>query len=146
MEKYNSLREKIAAEKATRESRYAKFEEVFKEATKAGLEAGTSGVVTPMVVTEHSNPLDDNSPARRQWIVSDGACGFAWVTIRPGNCSFAKWLVKNGHARKAYYGGVDIWISAHNQSVARKELHACAMAKVFKEQLGINACPGSRLD
>jgi hypothetical protein len=68
------------------------------------------------------------------------------VNVSAGSSSFATWLVRCGHARKSYYGGVDIWISAHGQSVDRKEAHAQAMASVLKEKLGVNAHAMSRLD
>lgn len=143
---YGSLREKIAAEKAERLGRYAKFEEAFNEANRLGFAAGEFNKPHPMVVTQHADPLDDNSPVEKSWFVGEGACGFAWVRVYPGNCSFAKWLVKNKLAHKAYRGGVDIWISAHGQSIERKEAHAQAMAKHLKEKLQVNCYAGSRMD
>ncbi len=146
MKTYNSLREKIAAESADRRERYAKFAAAFDEANRAGFAAGERMSPRPMVVTQHVNMLDDNSPAEKQWFEPEGMCGFAWVTVFPGNCSFAKWLVKNGHGSKAYRGGVQVWISAHGQSVERKEAHAREMARILTERLGINVYAGSRLD
>jgi hypothetical protein len=144
---YGSLREKIAAESAARRARYAQFEEVFNEANRAGFAAGEAMTPRAMIVSEHVNPLDDTSAVKRQWHASEGACGFASVKIRPGNGSFAKWLVKNGHARKGYYGGVEINISAHGQSIERKEAHARKMAEVLKAKLGLEFCfADSRLD
>jgi hypothetical protein len=144
--KYGSLREKIAAESVERKERYAKFEAVYNEASRAGFAA--AGAMTPraMVVASHSNPLDDGSPVEKAWYVADGVCGFAWVTVSPGNCSFAKWLVKNKLAKRAYGGGVSIWISAHNQSMERKEAHASKMADIFREKLGVKAYGESRMD
>jgi hypothetical protein len=43
-------------------------------------------------------------------------------------------------------GGVDIWISAHGQSIARKESHAHAMAEVLHAELGIKCYANSRED
>ncbi len=140
--KYGSLREKIAAEKQERQARYARFQEVFDEANRAGFAAGETMTPQTMYLKSACGP-----DAGTVYAEAEGACGFAWVRIRPGNCSFAKWLVKEGHARKAYHGGVDIWISAHNQSVERKERHASAMAKMLKEKLGLDHCyADSRLD
>lgn len=144
-EQYGSLREKIAAEKAERNTRYAEYEDLYRRAKAAGVAAGDSAIPTPMVVTEHTHPLDDHSPAKKQWYVGEGACGFAWVVIRPGTSSFARWLKKKGYARKDYYGGMSIWISEHGQSITRKEAHADAMAAVFREA-NIEAHAGSRLD
>ena len=84
--------------------------------------------------------------APKEYYEPEGMCGFAWVKIRPGNSSFAKWLVKNKLARSAYGGGVDIWISGFNQSVERKEACARAMAEVLRNELGVNAYADSRLD
>lgn len=145
--KYGSLREKIAAEGKARKAKYAEFAAVYGEAERAGFAAGEASKPVPMIVTEHMNPMDDNSPAKKQWFESEGACGFAWVKVFPGNSSFARWLVKTGKSSgRAYGGGVDIWISAHGQSIARKEAHASAMAKVLVDKLGIKAYAGSRLD
>ena len=83
--------------------------------------------------------------SRRVDFVDDGPCGFAWVTVKPGNSSFARFLVKENLARKAYYGGVEIWISAHNQSYQRKMEHARAMAQYFRN-FGIDAFANGRLD
>jgi hypothetical protein len=98
-----------------------------------------------MTVTLRANPMDDGSPPVKSWYVPEGPCGFAWVTVRPGTSSFAKWLVKTGKGSKAYGGGVSIWIGDYNQSIARKEAHARAMAEVFTNA-GITAYADSRLD
>jgi hypothetical protein len=121
------------------------FEALFNEARAAGLAAGNGSSPEPMVVVGHSNPLDDSSPVAKRYFVSEGACGFAWVTIRPGNCPFANWLKKTGKGRKAYGGGVQYWVGDHGQSVDRKEAHASAFAKVISAA-GITAYAGSRLD
>ena len=143
---YGSLREKIAAESVERKARYAKFQAAYDKAAAAGQAAGEAAKPAAMVVTQHANPLNDNSPAVAQWLAPEGACGFAWVKVTPGNSSFAKWLVKNKLARKAYYGGVEISIKAFGQSIERKEACASAMAKVLVEELGISAYADSRLD
>lgn len=125
----------------------ARFAEVFEKAFLAGLEAGYSALPKPMTVVAHSDPFDDTSPPEKVWHVSEGACGFAWVNVRPGTSSFARWLKKNvERARKSYHGGVDFWISEHGQSVERKSVHADAMAKVLRDELGVKAYGASRLD
>jgi len=116
------------------------FENVYKMATLAGRFAGDSAQPTPMIVT------DDIPATGRSWYVPEGACGFAWVTIKPGTGAFAKWLAKKGLARKGYYGGMEIWISEFGQSMERKEAYARAMAEVFKTELGVNAYAGSRMN
>jgi len=72
-------------------------------------------------------------------------CGFAWVNVKPGTSAFAKWLIKENHAHKAYRGGVDIWISDYNQSYDLKFAHAAGMATYLSEN-GITCCPDGRLD
>lgn len=140
-----SLRDKIRLEKAERMQRYSEYETLFRRAYAEGLEAGKAAIPTPMTVVEPSNVMDPNSPPRNQWFVSEGPCGFAEVIVYPGTCSFARWLTKNNLGSPAYKGGVSIWISAHNQSVARKEAHAYKMAEIFKEA-GIKCYASSRLD
>jgi hypothetical protein len=143
---YGSLREKIAAGKIERKAKYASFAAAFAEARAAGLAAGNAKRPVPMIVTQHENALDDNSAVKQQWFVEGGACGFAWVKVRNGNSSFAKWLMKNKLARKSYYGGVEISVHEHEQSIERKEAHASAMAKVLVEKLGVEAYADSRMD
>ena len=72
-------------------------------------------------------------------------CGFAWVTVRPGNSRFANWLKKTDKASPAYRGGVQIWVSDYEQSYDRKLAHAQAMARVLSDN-GINASASGRLD
>lgn len=126
-------------------SKDADFRALVDKARLAGLAAVDAMNPTPMVVTERTNPLDDASPVKKAWYVADGVCGFAWITVRPGNSPFANWLKKNGLARKAYGGGVDIWVSEFNQSMQRKEAYAGAFARVLSEA-GITAYMGSRMD
>lgn len=146
MTEFTSLREKIAAEKAMRGERNAKFAEAFAKAKAAGLAAGEGIAPTPMVVAQHANPMNNRSAMTKAWYVSEGACGFAWVKVRPGTSAFAKWLVKHRHARAAYNGGVEIWIGEHGQSVDRKAAHAAALAETLRAELGVEAYADSRLD
>jgi hypothetical protein len=121
------------------------FRVLYEKARQAGLAAGLAEKPNPMTVVE-ADPLSGRPLSGGQrWHVPEGLCGFAWVTIRPGTCAFARWLRTNNLARKAYEGGMQIWIHDHNQSIERKEAHAHAMAQVF-EAAGIIAYAGSRLD
>ena len=124
---------------ATTYNRYAQFQELFTKAGEAGMLAGKQAIPEPMIVKYRAmgEPRLD--------FISEGMCGFAWVTVRPGNCSFANWLKKKGYASKAYKGGVSIWISQFGQSITRKEAYARAVADVLQEA-GVNAIAGSRLD
>jgi len=116
----------------------AEFSALYAKARAAGLAAAGASVPTPMVVSETGG-------SGRSWYVSEGACGFAWVTVRPGNSPFANYLKKAGLGSPAYGGGTQIWVSEFNQSVARKEAYANAFAEVLREA-GLKAYAGSRLD
>ena len=143
---YGSLREKIAAESVARKAKHAAYEAAFAKAAAAGKAAGEAAKPRAMMVVQPSNPLDDNSVPNAMWHVPEGACGFAWVNVSPGNSPFANWLKKKKLASKAYHGGVDIWISDFGQSVERKEACATAMASVLREEIGVKAYASSRLD
>jgi hypothetical protein len=143
---YGSLREKIAAEKAARLARYAEFEKIYKLAHLAGVEAAAASVPVPMHVVQCANPLDDSSPiVKRYEPVMDGVCGFAWVTVRPANCSFAIWAAKNKGWRKGYPSGMQLWVSEYGQSMERKEAYARAFAQMLRDN-NIPANSGSRMD
>lgn len=136
---FKTLREKIAHESTMRKQRAEIFRQVFDEANRAGFAAGEA--VTPSVMGVR------NEMTGQTWIDREGPCGFAWVRVRPGTSAFAKWLVKNGRARRAHAGGVDIWISAHEQSMERKSAHAVKMAEMLRAKLGIDGISaGSRMD
>jgi hypothetical protein len=140
---YGSLREKIAAESVARKAKYASFEAAYAKAAAAGKAAGEAKKPRAMMVVQ---PSSNPHVPKAMWHEPEGMCGFAWVNVSPGNSPFANWLKKNKLARKAYGGGVDIWISDFGQSVERKEACANAMASVLKEELGVNAYSSSRLD
>jgi len=122
------------------------YASIYREADEAGREAVQKLEVIPMIVSQHKNPLDDNSKIVKSWYISDGVCGFASIWIKPANCKFAKYLVKNGKARKSgYQSGVCIWVSDFNQSLQKKEAYAQAFAKVLVKN-GITAWAESRID
>lgn len=121
------------------------FQALYNSANQAGVAAAEKMVPQAMVVSQHSDVLNDASPVVKQWYVPDGVCGFAWVKVFPGNSPFANWLKKKQLAHKAYSGGVDIWVSAYGQSMQKKEAYAHAFASVLSAA-GIKAYPGSRMD
>jgi hypothetical protein len=120
-------------------------EQLFNLAHAAGMAAAERFDPTPMIVQQHAIPLNDRSPVVQQWVVNDGVCGFAWVVVKPGTCSFARWLAKEKGCKKAYHGGMSIWVHQFNQSMERKEQYAHAFAKVLRDH-GVNAHPESRMD
>ena len=133
---FSTLREKIAHESKMRVIRADQFEELFTRAYEAGIKAGFECRPVPMAVISDAMIIDR---------IDDGACGFAWITVKPANGAFANWAKKNGRMRKAYGGGVQYWVSEFGQSVDRKSAFAGAFARVLCEA-GINAFAGSRLD
>jgi hypothetical protein len=137
----------IAAKSGDKESREQKWADLYARAHAAGLEAGDAHMPTPMIVERHANPLDDSSPVVQRWApVMSGVCGFAWVSIRPGNSSFALWMKKHGHARSdSYAGGVRVHVWLYNQSMEKKEAYASAFADVLRDE-GIKAYAQSRMD
>lgn len=124
----------------------AVFSALLARAYQEGRKAGLACRPTPMLVGEAKSPtsseIDYSKPV---YHVDDGACGFAWVKVRPATTPFARWLKKHNLARSSYSGGLDIWISEFGQSVDRKTAMATAMAKVLSEA-GITAYADSRLD
>ena len=121
------------------------IESLFYQAQNAGNAAVAQTTVTPMIVSQQANPLNDSSETIKQWVVNDGVCGFASVIVKPANSKFAKFLVGNGLARKAYGGGVSMSIFDFNQSLTKKEAYAQGFAKVLRDN-GINAWAESRMD
>lgn len=121
------------------------FAAMYWAAHAAGCAAAEAAKPVAMVVSEADVLTGAALPEGKSWYVSEGACGFAWIKVRPGNCAFAKWLVKHGKARGSYTGGVDIWVSEYGQSVARKEAFASAFAEALVAN-GVKAFADSRLD
>ena len=121
------------------------IESLYTQAHNAGNVAVSQTTVTPMVVQQKANPLNDSSETINQWIVEDGVCGFASVIVKPANSKFAKFLVANRLGRKHYAGGVSMSIRDFNQSLTKKEAYAHAFARVLNEN-GINAYVDSRMD
>lgn len=128
-------------------SKVSEFQKWFSEAHEAGMAAGNASVPTPMVVGSPSTPFgNDIDPKKPTYFVADGVCGFAWVNVKPGTSSFAKWMVKSDKARKdAYYGGVTVWVGYFGQSMTRKEAYASAFANVLRKY-GVTAYANSRMD
>lgn len=135
---YPTLKDKIRAEKKFRTDRYAAFARLYEIAQAAGQAAGQDHRPEPMVVK-------DMQTGYVYPPVMDGVCGFAWVTVRPANSSFALWAKKERGWSKAYGGGMQLWVSAFGQSYERKMAYARGFAKILN-QAGLDAIPGGRLD
>lgn len=146
---YASLREKIRAEKIEREQRYQKFAAAVSEAVSAGNAAAEACVPTPMVVSQHANPLDDNSRITKQWYVASGVCGSALLLVRPATCSFARWAVKTGlGCVSRYHGGVSLHLhpASLTQSYEVNCAFAHAAAAVLRAKLSLTVYVHEYLD
>jgi len=132
------------------------------KAHKAGLAAMQelidSGKVVPMLVVEHENMLDDNSPAKRAWKVDGGPCGYASLHIKlnsPKNRQFIAGLKKAGAAgpqnsfklwtKDNYRQGYSTFVHEGGQSLAYKEAYAYGYAKALGEE-GVTVYVHSNLD
>lgn len=116
------------------------FAAVDRAAHAAGMAAGEAATPTPMGVVERANPFDDTSPVVRRYApVMDGPCGTAYVSVRPGNSAFARFLKANRGAFKRYGGGVQFAVRAFGQSVERSLAYATAYAKTASDMLGDGA-------
>ena len=143
------------------------YEGLLKAAVAAGWKAAREATPTPMTVYEADGLTDRPKPGGKSWYVSEGVCGFAWVTLRPATTGFARWLRKHrmadrndwggrdalrstneaegGSWSKGYHGGYEMWVWAGGQSLARKEAFARAFADVLKDA-GYTTYVGSRMD
>jgi len=78
------------------------------------------------------------------------ACGFAWVSVAVArtNSKEAKVLIEAGFRKDYRPRSLCMWDPAGlpTQSITPKEAGARAMAEVLREQLGLDAYAGSRLD
>lgn len=124
----------------------AEFIRLAIKAHEAGLKTAAAAKPIPMIVSQHVNMANDNSPFEKSWYVEDGVCGFGWVVIRPATSSFARWAKKNiPLCGNHYYGGLSISSALRTQSMARNEAYCQGYAEVLSEA-GINAYAQSRID
>ena len=108
---------------------------IYNEARIAGLKAVNDLVVTPMIVKD----------GKRSYFVADGVCGFAWVVIKPANCTFANWARREKMGQTGYGGGLHIWVNDFDQSYEKKRAYAWAFAEVLRNA-GYMAYSDGRLD
>jgi hypothetical protein len=123
----------------------AKMEEIYLEAVAAGKAAATEVVPVAMVVQQHAQVFNDNSPVVKSYVVEGGVCGFAWIAIRPSNSRFALFLIGKGARKSEYERAVCYSVRDYGQSMTRKEAFAGAFAGVL-QKYGINAWMQSRID
>lgn len=119
---------------------------LLQKAHEAGQIAADSCTPIPMIVQQHLNMADDDSPIVKEYHVPQGICGFAWINIRPANSKVAKLAISNYGGRKSHYeGGVNVFVQDYGQSYEKKMTYANAFASVLIEA-GIKCYPQGRLD
>jgi hypothetical protein len=121
------------------------YEALHKLADDAGKLAAEALRPVPMIVGQAKSLFGNEiDPAKPSYFVADGVCGFAWVKFK-GNTPWGRWAKKAGLARSSYPSGLQISVSAYNQSMQKKEAYAQAYAKVLRDN-GVDAYADSRLD
>lgn len=127
-----------------------KWQALHEKAHQAGITAALAKVPTPMIVGTPTRPFgNDIDYTEQTYIVPGGVCGFAWVWT--SGRGFGGWLLKNGHAKYHYGGGVSVWVGRdqhpvlNTQSMEIKEAYADAYAEVCR-QAGVTAYGQSRMD
>jgi hypothetical protein len=120
------------------------YKALYDKAHQIAHEAAINHNPTPMIVSEHSNPLDDSSDVKNQYYVADGVCGFSSIRFKL-NTAFGKWAVKNKIAEKSCTSGAYIWVHDYSQSYERKNRYASAFCKFMNEN-GVKCYAESRLD
>lgn len=108
----------------------AEMLDIWRRADALGIEAGKQCKVTPWFSCGDT----------------EGACGFAWVEVRPRNSKFAKFARAhlNGYD-SAYTRSIHLSCPHFNQSLDRKAAWANAAASVLMA-CGIEAMAVSRID
>lgn len=141
----------VKKDKDTKENEAQK---IMDAAIEAGMDALNKAKPTPMIVQQHANMMDDNSPVVESWKIEGGVCGFAEIRFKANNTPNRKFLAGLKKAGlvgehnvwgKSYQGGYTYWVSQGGQSLERKEAFAHAFRKVL-ENNGIQAYVTSRMD
>ena len=117
-------------------SSYVREFAIHLKANEAGKKAVAALKVEPMYVSD----------GRTTYYIQDGACGFGWVEVRPGNCRYSNFLkMMEIGSYSNYHRAVMFWCREYGQSVQKKAAYVEAYAKVLRHY-GINAWGHSRLD
>jgi hypothetical protein len=133
----------ISAKADERDARYASFEKLYQQAHAAGVSACVERIehLVPMIVQQHAQVGNDNSPVVEQWVARGGPCGMSWVTIYPGTSSFARWLAKEQNWKPGYNGGVTKYMHVPAEAIGEEhtlsqsyDLHT-AYARAFSKVL-----------
>lgn len=107
------------------------FKFIHNNCLRAAEKAERACTPIPMLVTEHSDPLNDRSSVVYQAVSNSGVCGVLVVTL-PRNYAFTKWLVAN-HLAHAYetWTGLNI---PHTQSYEKLQAWFRAFYKTLSDE------------
>lgn len=128
-------------------------QEIFAEASAAAQAAFAAAAPTPMLVGTAkavfgpgSDEIDYRQPT---FAVADGACGMAWVTIRPARGKFVAWLKSQKIGYKGYYGGWEVqsykWGAGRSSQSYERAMAAAEAAAGVLGKYGITAYADGRL-
>jgi hypothetical protein len=140
--------------KKNKDNKENEAQKIMDAAVEAGMEALNEAKPIPMIVEQHANVLDDNSPVKQSWVVDGGVCGFASIIFKANTTPNRKFLAglkkaglvgEHGTWSKSYQGGYSYWVGQGGQSLQRKEAFAVAFNKVLGDN-GITAYVSSRMD
>jgi len=130
-------------------ARYEEYREWIVACSELAEAAYRNAQPAPMAVYETAGLSDAPKPGGKSWYVSEGVCGFAYVTIHPATSSFARWLSKEKIGYKAYRGGWQIpmhfFVGQMGQSLERAEAASYAVSNFLCQQ-GIDTQASSRMD
>lgn len=120
--KFNSLREKIAHDKAERIALRAKFAQDLADSFAVAQAKAEAVTPEPMLIR--------NTMTGEVHTVPDGPCGFAWITVRPRNCKLAKFCEGElGWRNSSWHKRIELSVQAFGQSHTLKETFAQAFAE-----------------
>lgn len=91
-------------------------------AAATGTKAATNWVPTPLILTD----------GYQTYVEDGGACGTAWIRLKDGRSSFAKWLRAQKLAAQASRKGIVIGADVGSQSLERAEQYCQAFARVLR--------------
>jgi len=123
------------------EKKMTTYYEAFQEAKRAATLALVNAGVDPMTVV---------SDTGQSWVVNEGLCGFAWVSIPVDARTKHGKAIKSLGAGRSSEGGMRFWSSDlvpdyRGQSYER-QLAGCKAAAEVLMSYGIQAHAGGRLD
>lgn len=120
-------RRKIQEEKRHREARESEYRIAWRRAMEAGEAAYNRAGNQPQAIK-------DGFTGELKGIIPD-CFGWAYLIVKPGGCSFARWLVKQGIGSKRYHGGIVVSMGCSAPDVTKKEAKARAMADSLRQSI-----------